>query len=130
MPVSATWHDDAHTIVRVEFRDPWNMVELSEGIRVSRQLMDSVSYTVDAIWDSTRTKGIPANLFSHFMMPNEDTKIPANQGAVVVVVHGALLQTFAGMAKRLLPQITKNMHITNNLQAADAKIVLLRNKLA
>ena len=130
MPVSTTWHDQAHTIVRVEFRDPWSMAELSEAIRVSRQLMGSVSYTVDAIWDGTGIKGAPSNLFSHFMLPNEDTKIPTNQGAVVVVVHGAFLQTFAGLAKRLIPQITKNMHITHSLQAADEKITVLRNKLA
>jgi len=126
MPVSAIWHDEAHTIVRVEFRDPWNMTELSQAIQGSRQLMSSVSYIVDAIWDGTGTKGAPSNLFSHFMMPNEDTKIPDNQRYVVVVVRGAFLQTFVGMAKRLLPQITKKMHITHSLEDAEAKIAALR----
>ena len=126
MPISATWYDDAKTIVRVEFNDPWTMVELSQAIQVSRQLMSSVPYTVDAIWDGTGTKGGPSNILSHFMMPNEDTKIPPNQGVVVVVVRGAFLQTFVSFAKRLLPQITRNMHITNSLQAADEKIALLR----
>ncbi len=130
MPVSAAWNDEAHTIVRVEICDPWNMSELSQAIQVSRQLMGSVSYTVDAIWDGIGTKGAPSNLFSHFMMPNEDTKIPSNQRYVVVVVRGAFLQTFVGMGKRLLPQITKNMHITSSLDAAEQKIMTLRSKLA
>jgi len=128
MSVTASWNDEAHTIVRVEFVDPWNMTELSQAIQVSRQLMSSVSHTVDAIWDSTATNGAPSNLFSHFMMPNEDTKIPGNQRYVVVVVHGAFLKTFAGMAKRLLPQITKNMYITSSLQAAEQKIEALRSQ--
>jgi hypothetical protein len=127
MPVSATWHDEAHTIVRVEFSDPWNMTELSQAIQTSRQLMSSVGYTVDAIWDGTATKGAPSNLFSHFMMPNEDTEIPANQRFVIVVVHGTFLQTFVGMAKRLLPRITRKMHITHSLQDADRKIAALRS---
>ncbi|MBI1257987.1 MAG: hypothetical protein GC204_10985 [Chloroflexi bacterium] len=126
MPLSTTWYDEAKTIVRIEFQDPWNMTELSQAIQASRELMESVSYTVDAIWDGTGTKGGPSNILSHFMMPNEDTKIPTNQGVVVVVVRGAFLQTFVSLAKRLLPQITRQMHITNSLQAAGEKIALLR----
>jgi hypothetical protein len=128
MPVSTTWHDDTHTIVRVEFSDPWNMTELSRAIQVSRQLMGSVDYIVDAIWDGTGTSGAPSNLFSHFMLPNEDTEIPTNQRFVVVVVRGAFLQTFVGLAKRLLPRITKNMYITHSLQDANQKITTLRSQ--
>ncbi len=126
MPVSASWFDDANTIVRIEFTDPWNMTELSQAIQASRQLMSSVNHTVDSIWDGTNTKGAPSKLWSHFMVANEDTEIPANQRYVIVVVHSAFLHTFAATAKRLLPRITRNMHITNSLQAAEQKLETLR----
>ncbi len=126
MPVKASWFDDAHTIVHIEFSDPWTLADLSAGIQTGRQLMSSVDHTVDAIWDGTNTKGAPSNVFSHFMVANEDTEIPANQRFVIVVVRSAFLHTFASTAKRLLPRITRNMHITNSLQAAEQKIEALR----
>ncbi len=102
------------------------MADLRSGIQVSRALLASVEHTVDAIWDGTETNGAPSNLFSHFMIPNEDTEIPPNQGVVVVVVNTAFLKSFVAMAKRLLPRITRNMHITHDLPSAEAKIAVLR----
>ncbi len=126
MPVSARWYNDAKTAVYVEFSDPWTLTELSTALKQSRALMSSVDYSVDAIWDSSKTSGMPKNILSHFMVSNADTDIPDNQRAVVVIVHGMFLQSFAGMAKRLLPRITKNMHITSSLQDADKKLRSLR----
>src|SRR4051812_5124639 len=78
VPVRASWYDDAHTIAIVRIQDPWTMAELSGAIRDSRALFASVDTTVDVIWDGSETNGAPSNLFSHFMIPNEDTEIPVN----------------------------------------------------
>lgn len=126
VPISASWYDDDQTIVIIRFEDPWELRDLSEAIQVSRQLIGSVEYTVDAIWDGTATNGAPSNIFSHFMVPNDDTTVPLNQGLVVVVVNTAFLKSFAALAKRLLPRITKHMHIVTNMQAAEAKIETVR----
>jgi hypothetical protein len=122
MPVMTHWHDQANSVIRVEFSDPWTLTELSSGIQSSRQLMSSVDHTVDAIWDGTKTKGAPSNMLSHFMFPNNDTIVPPNQGAVIVIVNGMFLRQFAIIAKRLMPQITRNMHITTSLPDAEKKI--------
>lgn len=126
MPVITNWHDEANSVIRVEFSDPWTLTELSSGIQTSRQLMGGVTHTVDVIWDGTKTKGAPSNMLSHFMFPNQDTIIPENQGAVVVVVNGMFLRQFALIAKRLMTQITKNMHIATSLTDAEKKIESLR----
>jgi hypothetical protein len=110
----------------VKFVDPWTLADMRSAIRESRELLTSVDHTVDVIWDGTETGGAPSNLFSHFMFPNEDTDIPENQGAVIVVVQTSFLRSFAALGKRLLPRITRNMHITTNLPAAEAKIEALR----
>jgi hypothetical protein len=54
------------------------------------------------------------------MTPNADTRIPANQGAVIAIVRGTFLQTFASFAKRLLPRIT------TSLEEAEQKLKALR----
>lgn len=126
MPVSATWYDDACTIIIVRLHDPWTLADLSAAISESRRLSSSTNSMVDLIWDATETSGAPSNIVSHFMFTSEDTNIPANQGAVIVVVRTTFLKSFVALAKRLLPRITRNMHIVADLPAAEVKIAALR----
>lgn len=126
MPVMTEWHDSAQNTIRLAISDPWTINDLSDGIRASRNLMGSVNYSVDAIWDASQTKGAPSNMLSHFMLPNQDSIIPNNQGAVVVVVNNMFLKQFVMIAKRLMPHTTKNMHIVSTLPDAEKKLETLR----
>jgi hypothetical protein len=126
MPVNANWHNETHTIVRVQISDPWTLPELAAAIQESRQMQDSVSHQVDAIWDSSDAKTVPNNLLSHFMLSSQNTKVPRNQRAVVVVARSTLLKTFVHSAKRVMPQVTKNVHLTETIEAAEQKLSALR----
>lgn len=126
MPVVTEWYDSAQNAIRIAISDPWTINDLSDGIRASRNLMASVDYSVDAIWDASGTKGAPSNMLSHFMLPNQDSIIPNNQGSVVVVVNNMFLKQFVMIAKRLMPHTTKNMHIVNSLPDAEKKLENLR----
>lgn len=126
MPVSAAWHDAAKTIVRLDFGAPWTLAELGEAVRESRGMISSAARTVDVIWDATHAGGIPSNVITHFLLNLEIVQVPANQGAVIVVANSMFLQNFARLAKRSLPKITRNMHITDTLAAADALLDSLR----
>lgn len=126
MPVMTEWHDSTQNTIRLAISDPWTINDLSDGIRASRKLMSSVDYSVDAIWDASETKGAPSNMLSHFMLPNEDSLIPKNQGTVVVVVNNMFLKQFVMIAKRLMPHTTKNMFIVASLFDAEKKLQSLR----
>lgn len=126
MPVSVAWHDEARTIVRLNLISPWTLAELGDAVRASREMITSIPGTVDVIWDATEAGSLPSNVITHFLLNLEIVQVPANQGAVVVVAHSTFLQTFARLAKRSLPKITRNMHITDTLPNADALIGSLR----
>jgi hypothetical protein len=122
MPVNAYWHNDSRTIVCVQISDPWTVSELSAAIQESRQLQESVRHQVDAIWDGTDTKTVPHNLLSHFMLTRQNSQPPPNQRALVVVARTTLLKTFISSAKRVMPHATKNMHVTESIEAAEQKL--------
>jgi hypothetical protein len=126
MPVVTEWYDSAQNAIRIAISDPWTINDLSDGIRASRNLMSSVDYSVDAIWDASQTKGAPSNMLSHFMLPNEDSIVPKNQGTVVVVVNNMFLKQFVMIAKRLMPHTTKNMFVVGSLPDAEKKLDSLR----
>jgi hypothetical protein len=126
MTVHARWHNEDHTIVRVQFSDPWTLPELSAALQEARQLLESVHYPVDAIWDGADAKTVPNNVLSHFMLSRQDSEPPANQRTLVVVARSTLLKTFVSSAKRLMPHATKNMYMTDSLDAAEQKIEMLQ----
>lgn len=122
MPVQAHWHNDDHTIVRILITDPWTLPELSDALQEARRLQESVHYPVDAIWDGTTVKTVPNNVLSHFMLSRQDSQPPANHRTLVVVARSTLLKTFISSARRLMPYATKNMYVTDSLEAAEQKL--------
>jgi hypothetical protein len=126
MPVSACWHDEACTILRLDIQSPWSLPELSAALTQCRSLMSSVEHPVDVIWDASQAHSLPQNMISHFILHSEDAQVPSNQAAVIVIVRTTLLRSFALLAKRALPNVTRNMHVTATLKEAEAIINSLR----
>ena len=126
MPAATAWHDEARTIIHMQISDPWTLPDLTAATQESYRLMAQVTNSVDLIMDFSRTTGLPRNVFSHYATHTTEASLPANQGFVLVIVRGTLLQTFAGMAKRILPNVTRKMYVVDSLAAADTKIASLR----
>lgn len=126
MPVTIDWHDEAKTILRMPISDPWTLAEMNQASEESRKMMSTVSHPVVLIMDASETKGFPKNIFSHYATNTKEADLPRNQEAVIVVVRGPLLQAFVSTAKRILPQITKKMHMADTLDKAEFTIARLR----
>jgi hypothetical protein len=127
MPVTIHWHDESKTILRMPITDPWTLAEMNAAAVQSRQMMATVDHKVVLIMDALETNGFPKNVFSHFATNTKESDLPINQEAVIVVVRGALLQAFVSTAKRILPHLTRRMHMADSLAAAEAKIAALRH---
>lgn len=126
MPITVRWYDDDQTIIHMPISDPWTITDLTLATQESYRMMAQVGHTVDLIMDASETTGIPRNILSHFATNTTEATLPTNQGFVLVVVRNTLLQTFVSMAKRILPHITRKMHMADSLPGAVGKIMRLR----
>jgi hypothetical protein len=126
MPITVSWHNEAHTILYLGIRDPWTLTDLGESIEASYTMMRSTDAEVDTIWDASETSGIPRNVLSYFMLRGANLKVPANQRAVVVVARSAFLKSFLSASRRALSSRTRMMYIVDDLEAAERCIESLR----
>jgi hypothetical protein len=126
MPITVSWHNDEHTVIRLTFHAPWALPDLSESIESCYALLRSTDAPVDAIWDASEISGIPHNLLSHFILRSPHIDIPPNQRAVLVVARSPFLKSFLSAARRALPARTRKMYIFDDLGAAERFIESLR----
>jgi hypothetical protein len=91
MPISATWANDEHSIILVEYTGRWTWDEFNQiGIVEISHMMESVPHTVHLLADMTQSFPLPqGGALSHAR--NVTGNYPDNWGLLVIVSQNMLV---------------------------------------
>jgi hypothetical protein len=90
MTVTVAWDDEAKTILRYEFTDPWTWDEFFAVLDADDDLIGSVEHTVHVIFDATGMRFVPPNPVAQFK--NVASLINPRLGILVIVGNNLWFQ--------------------------------------
>ncbi len=101
MPVTTRWVDTDHTIICVEFVDPWMWDEYAANRQTGlHAMLDDVSHPVHFIYDLTCAQTVPPNSLSHIRLHSSGYHRNFSGVVVFVGAHGFLRRVIE-MASKL-----------------------------
>src|ERR1700753_3307036 len=99
MPINVAWDNEAHTIIRYDVRDPWELPEYSKALFHTWSMIESVKHPVHVIVDFTIFFSFPKNLLS--IASNTNNQLHPRQELVIGVKVSPYLQAVVGLAVRV-----------------------------
>jgi hypothetical protein len=102
MPISLSWYDDQHRVIKLQFEGSWDWEELWRVQEEENKLAAAVSYNLIAFVDMSQTKLFPkGNILAQGR--NSVTRLPDNLTLIVAVIQSRLIEVFAGLVIEMMP---------------------------
>jgi hypothetical protein len=121
MPIDVVWDDEAETIIRWNFSDPWNWQEFRAAFEKSMEIGGHLPYRVDVIPYLANSRiPVPTGALGEFNRIARTT--PKNVGLVVITGGNVLTRTIIDLFTQVYGKAAHNWHTIDSLDKARAMI--------
>lgn len=97
MGIRVVWDDNAKSIIRWDFEDPWTWDDFRAAFKQSVDMAADLGYRVDIIPNATQIKQLPIGALGEFKRTQANS--PENTGLVVItggnMMTNTIIQTFS-----------------------------------
>jgi hypothetical protein len=116
MGINVNWDNEEKTILCHTYDHGWTTEDLYNAVDENRRLLLGLNHEVDLIVDMSVSGTPPAGVLTAYQYA--ERQVPPNQGIVVMVEPGAVMQPFNRIIDNLAPTISKNRTVVNTLEEA------------
>ncbi|MBC7869282.1 MAG: hypothetical protein H7Y09_00470 [Chitinophagaceae bacterium] len=120
MGITAYWHDDTKTIMRLDYIDAWTLDEFYESAKQAHFMIGEVTHSVDLIINMRDNRTTPAKILSSARHMNE--LVQPNQRLTIMVGSPPFVKALIKVANQIMPKITEKLRYVNTLDEAFAII--------
>ena len=108
--IDVYWDDNEKTIVRHDYTESWTWEDYIQAANKTREMMDSVSYTVDVIMDLGERGMMPEVAFFEGCSMTDAQK-HSNAGLKIAISSSNFGKDFGNLFNRLYPDMSDSLHI-------------------
>ncbi len=120
MGIEIVWDDDAQTILRHIYTDPWTAQDVIDTVAVSFEMLAQIDHPIYRIVDLTATKQVPLDILKAGRVVLRQN--PPNQVVAYVVGASNIVITSYKILATLYPHIKKSYLFVDTLEEAYARI--------
>jgi hypothetical protein len=126
MPITAQWDDDANTILRLGYVEPWTWDEFFDAFDEATSLIRNADHEVSVINDGRHAGQPPPDLIGHVQATIE--VLPANLGLMIVAASEFYGKMAVQLLQQLYPDSMSNWRIAPTVDEARAMIAAWRSQ--
>jgi hypothetical protein len=103
MPVTWTWDNDDHTVIRFAFVDPWSWSEFTSANNEAGRAVVRSDSIVDAIFDVRQGRTVPRGAIPMLTRAARESAAAPNQGITVIIGMQSYMFAFYDVVARIYP---------------------------
>jgi hypothetical protein len=128
MGINVQWDNSEQTVIRFVYNGSWNMSDLFEALQDSRDLMDTVDYTVAHIVDLRESKLMPNGALS--LGRNVTMRKHPRQGKTVIIGASGFVKTLYDVFRKVYRASFDDSAYTFATSLDEARLQLGKNLVA